>query len=215
MSITDAAVLARLDALLEKAKRVRATEHHDGGYKWVDSGQFHEWRTQAQTAISSIVGDDHIYAKNFERKVKSAEVYDLEVGAAVLRALHEDIANGYMRGLESLVSAEVFTDFLDMAQHLLDTGYKDPASSLTGAVLEDGLRRIGTAKAITFDKRDGLAKLNEKCAQAGIYNALMSKQIAVWIEIRNKADHGHFKEYAAADVAAMVSGVSGFLATHL
>jgi hypothetical protein len=70
------------------------------------------------------------------------------------------------------------------------------------------------AKAISFKKGDGLAKLNEKCAQAGIYNALVSKQIAVWTEIRNNADHGNFKEYATGNVADMVNGIRGFLATH-
>jgi hypothetical protein len=215
MSTTDAALLARIDALLEKAKRVRATMHGEEHEQWVDAGPFQEWRSQAQNAIASIVGKDHVYATDFADKVVYNDALRVDIGTGYLRALREDIANGYLRRLESIVSAEVFTDFLDMAQHLLDAGFKDPAASLTGAVLEDGLRRIATAKAITFNKRDGLAKLNEKCAQAAVYNALMKKQIDVWTEIRNKADHGHFTEYAAADVASMVSGVSSFLATHL
>jgi len=215
MSATDAALLARVDALLAKGQAVAATEHSSGSVRMVEWGVYQEWRTQSLSALVAVVGANHAYPAEFARIINSNSPVTVTGGMGILRALREDIANGYLRRLEALVSADVFTDFLDMAQHLLDTDYKDPAASLTGAVLEDGLRRIATAKGITFTKGDGLAKLNEKCAKAGVYNALTMRQVAVWTEIRNKADHGHFKEYAAADVAGMVSGVSGFLAMHV
>ena len=48
----------------------------------------------------------------------------------------------------SLVQAEVFADFLDMAEHLLGETYKDAAAVLLGAVLEDSLRKIAGAKGV-------------------------------------------------------------------
>jgi hypothetical protein len=30
--------------------------------------------------------------------------------------------------LKGLITAEVFADFIEMAEHLLETGYKDPAA---------------------------------------------------------------------------------------
>ena len=215
MSATNEALLARVDALLAKGQAVATTEYSSGSADWVEYGAYQEWRTQSLSALVEIVGTDRAYAVEFAKTVRSNSPYSVKAGTGILRALREDIGNGYLRRLEALVSAEVFTDFLDMAQHLLDTGYKDPAASLAGAVLEDGLRRIATANGVKFTKGDGLAKLNEKCAQAGVYNALVMKQVAVWTEIRNKADHGHFTEYASADVAGMVPGVSALLAAHL
>jgi len=137
------------------------------------------------------------------------------VGVGVLYALNEDIANGYLGDFRVMISAEVFTDLLEQAEHLLKHGYKDPTASLSGAVLEDGLRRIAALKGVAVKRSDGLSALNQNCAQAGVYNALMQKRIQVWTEIRNRADHGHFGEYADNDVREMVSGVRGFLSDYL
>ncbi|MDP8926543.1 MAG: hypothetical protein M3M97_06470 [Actinomycetota bacterium] len=50
---------------------------------------------------------------------------------------------------------------------------------------------------------------------AGVYNNLVRKKIQVWIAVRNNADHGHFGEYDAHDVADMVGGIERFLADRL
>ena len=76
-----------------------------------------------------------------------------------LRALKEDLANGYLFDLRTLVAAEVFTDLLDMAEHLVENGYQHPASSLTGAVLEDGMREMCRRHGVRVGKSD-LQSLN-------------------------------------------------------
>ena len=158
MSATDAALLARVDALLAKGQAVAATEHSSGSVRMVEWGVYQEWRTQSLSALVAVVGANHAYPAEFARIINSNSPVTVTGGMGILRALREDIANGYLRRLEALVSADVFTDFLDMAQHLLDTDYKDPAASLTGAVLEDGLRRIATAKGNYGD-----SALNQTC----------------------------------------------------
>ena len=102
-----------------------------------------------------------------------------------------------------------------MAEHLLESDYKDPAASLCGAVLEDGLRKIAMKKGIKIKSNNDLNSLNDKCANGGVYNRLIQKKIKVWIEIRNKADHGQFNEYSEKDVQEMLKGVRDFLAAYL
>ena len=102
-----------------------------------------------------------------------------------------------------------------MAGHLVDSGYKDPAASLCGAVLEEGLRRIATNKGENVRERDDLSSLNQKLAAKGVYSRLVQKRLAVWTDVRNAADHGKFSDYSKADVAEMHQGVSSFLAQHL
>lgn len=126
---------------------------------------------------------------------------------------HEDLVGGYLFNVRTLVAAEVFSDFLEMAQHLLDNGYKDPAASLTGAVLEDGLRRVCTKH--TISTTGDLSSQNTKLGDASVYNRLMQKRVAVWIAVRNHADHGQFSEYTEADVRQMLSGVTELLSAHL
>jgi hypothetical protein len=60
----------------------------------------------------------------------------------ILRALRAAYAGGYLKTLEDLVAADLFTDFLEAAEHLLDSGYKDAAAVIAGAVLEEHLRKL-------------------------------------------------------------------------
>ena len=113
-----------------------------------------------------------------------------------------------------MVASDVFADFLDQAQHLLEAGYKDPAAMLAGAVLEDGLRRLLSRAGESTKPRDDLSALNSRCAQKGQYNRLVQKKLSVWIDIRNNAAHGRFEEYNDEDVERMVEGINSFLADH-
>jgi hypothetical protein len=61
---------------------------------------------------------------------------------SILRSIRVDVEEGYLTGKRTLISAEVFTDFLEMAEHLDHNGYKSTTAYLTGAVLEDGLRKL-------------------------------------------------------------------------
>jgi len=80
---------------------------------------------------------------------ENAVLPQLEAGQGILAAALRDVEHGYLQSVQRLVVADVFTDFLDMALHLLDNGYKDPAATLIGGVLEDGLRRIAAANKLT------------------------------------------------------------------
>ena len=146
--------LTRLGSLIE-----------DGGEK-IDYGtvqgiaHFQGWRIQAISALHAIVGEFNIYTAEFENHVSyNGGPY---FGIEILNRLHSDIENGYLKNTVNIISAEVFGDFLEMAQHLLDEGYKDPAASLTGAVLEDGLRRIARTNDITVTDRDNLASFESQ-----------------------------------------------------
>jgi len=132
-----------------------------------------------------------------------------------LRRLRSDIEKGYLRKTANIISAEVFGDFLEIAEHLLTEGYKDPAASLTGAVLEDGLRRIARNNDITVADRDDLTSLRDKCAGKKVFNNLVRQQITAWTTLRNSADHGKFDEYTAQQVGSMISDVRSFLANYL
>jgi hypothetical protein len=97
----------------------------------------------------------------------------------------------------------------------LSHGYKDPAASLIGAVLEDGMRRIAAARDVASNRGDGLDSLNQKLARAEVYNAIVQKQIDVWRQLRNGTDHANFAEYTLTQVSNMQRGVTQFLAEYL
>jgi hypothetical protein len=207
-------VLERLDSLIEMGQIVLATPAADRG--WVDTGLAQQWRTSSLTFLSATLGSEHFHYREFEERCKWSQRHEAKRGLAILKAVREDIAGGYLQKFETLVSASVFSDFLEMAEHLLDNGYKDPAASLIGAVLEDSLRRICSNNDITVKTDDNISSLNQKLAdQKSIYNRLKQREIEVWNKLRDYADHGHFDQYKQDDVKDMLRGVRSFLSEYL
>lgn len=192
-------LIRRIEQLLEKAEKVKATHKPNPpsviGFPTLDEDAFLEWKTNVENLLLLIGGKESVYYQNFKERVKSGHKSHVDYGIGILRGLKEDLDLGYLTNIKDLVIAEVFTDFLDIAPHLLDNGYKDPASSLIGAVLEDGLRKIARKNNIIVKSGDDIGSLNTKIADQGIYNRLVQKQIQAWKSIRDSADHGKFSDY--------------------
>lgn len=212
-------LVERIDQLLQKADKVRATHKPNPpnviGFPTLSADAFFEWKSGVENLISRIVCEDSSYYDNFQNQVKKGYVSHLNSGVGILRALREDLELGYLEKIQDLIIAEVFTDFLDIAEHLLVNGYKDPSASLIGAVLEDGLRKIAVKNNITVKSNDDIGSLNTKLADGEIYNRLVQRQIQAWKALRDSADHGKFKEYKTEDVKSMHEGVRRFLTENL
>ncbi len=212
----------RLNHLIEVGDKVLKTRHPrlipisgeiDDYY--VTDDPFYQWRAGALSFLKAVLGDNSTHFQEFQQGCRGHFYTDALQGQSILKAAKEDIEGGYLKKLEDLVAADVFTDFLEMAEYLLEQGYKDPAASLIGAVLEDGLRKIAKNKDITLKSKENISSLNHKIADAKIYNRLVQRNVEVWNEIRDNADHGKFSEYNADSVKDMCSGVRDFLGKYL
>jgi hypothetical protein len=188
---------------------------HVIGSDRVDSERFHEWRAGGLSFLQMVFGDNHPHYQTFQKSVTTAHHPDAIRGQGILKAALEELKEGFIGKVSDLVAADIFTDFLDMSKHLLESGYKDAAASLAGAVLEDGMRRICHANSIPVKGADNLVSLNQKISDAQIYSRLVQKNIQVWIDIRNNADHGNFSEYKIGDARDMLDGISRFIEEHL
>jgi hypothetical protein len=215
----DKRLLKRLDELIAKADAVLATHTPNPpnviGFPTLDSGAFTEWQTQSLAFLVNLLGNDHVYVASFRDEVTQGFTGTVKSGKGILTAVREDVAGGYLTRLKTLVAAEVFSNFVEMGEHLLDAGYKDPAASLAGAVLEDGLRQIAAEQGIKLKAKEDIGSLNSKLAQVGTYSRLTQKKVQVWNDVRNHADHGEFDEYSASDVKDMLAGVTDFLDTYM
>ena len=100
------------------------------------------WKVQSQSFLCSIVGNDSIHHKYFADTINGSKASTVKAGIGILEATIEGVKGGYLTRYETLVSAEIFRDFLEIAEHLLENNYYHPAASLIGATLEDGLRKI-------------------------------------------------------------------------
>jgi len=134
----------------------------------------------------------------------------------VIEAAYNDYRDGFAR-LDSLVKAEIFDDFLSMAEYLLEEGYYIPAASLAGGVLEDFLRKLCDKNNITYQEKTKINSLNTELVKAQVYNQLEAKEITAKAEIRNNADHGKYNdnEFKTADVTEMVEWIRRFITEYL
>jgi len=203
----EADAVKRIKGLIEAASELR----YDGTGE--SFARFAGWSARAKVALESILSPGHTYIKEF------IETCDFHAGprpaVEILSAVLADLEEGYLRKTANIISGEVFADFLEMAEHLSAQGYKDPAASLCGAVLEDGLRRIARNHNLKVNDKDDLNSLRDKCAQDGVITSIIRQQITAWTTLRNAADHGKFQDYVAEEVRLMIAGVRSFLGSHL
>jgi hypothetical protein len=131
----------------------------------------------------------------------------------ILKAAKDDYENGYLFDTRALIEAEVFDDFIEQAEHLLNQGYFTAAAVIAGSVLEDSLRKLCTKNGIILSAKPKLDTMNADLAKAGVYNLLRQKQITALADLLNKAAHGQ-GGFTKEDVEAMIKDVRRFTADY-
>src|SRR5216684_2665363 len=170
--------------------------------------QAEQWtalRASGLAFIESTFGRGHSYYGEFDKKLSDAWDYHGKYALGILTAIRDHIKGGWIETTKGLVTAEVFADFLEMAEHLLEQQYKDPAAVLIGGVLEEHLRQLcGSAGVDVVDSSTGTPRkadsLNADLVKAGKYDRLDQKQVTAWLDLRNKAAHAKYSEYRKEQV---------------
>ncbi len=211
----------RINELLSKADQVLATIYRTSSPRsldWVNSEQFYAFRTAALSFLKNTFSETHPYYQEFNIHVKSSSRNDAENGRGILTSVKQEIEGGWLFTVRGLISSEIFSDFLESAQYLLDEGYKDPAAVMVGCVLEEHLRQLCIKNSIPVESIKGtkpVAKkadqLNAELAAKTTYNKLDQKNVTAWLDLRNKAAHGKFTEYSKDQVLLMIQGVTEFM----
>jgi hypothetical protein len=201
----------------EYADLVSRSKHDDGS----DVGEtaIRDLQTRCFAAIQRAAGVDSIYyTKASEIGETSTHVYEHVAGQiGVVKALLSDIRHGFLKSLEEIIHGDLFADFLEMADHLTDSGYKDAAAVIAGSTLESHIRQLcakfdlhitAGSKPIKADT------LNADLFKASAYTKLDHKNVTAWLDLRNSAAHGHYTSYDAKQVSLMIAGVRDFITRH-
>jgi hypothetical protein len=215
-------LLDRVEHLIDLANKSLATKYTTEDsffcYPWVSSESFKVFETSSLSFILSTYGDKHPYYTRFKESVTNTKPDDVEAGKGILTSIKTEIEKGWLSTIKGLISAEIFSDFLEMAEHLLSEKYEHPAAVMIGSVLEEHLRQLCDKNGIavaeikngkTLPKKADL--LNADLAGQNIYNKLDQKNITAWLDLRNKAAHGKYAEYNIQQVELMLQGVTEFM----
>lgn len=217
--------LKQIDTIIEDYNFLKENTIHDdfsGGL--CPKEKVTAFVTKSKAAIKRIAGAKSEYYEEFLRITKERCTDGSRVVPifGIVTALKEDIENGYLKNLSEIIHSEIFADYLEMADHLLSSGYKDASAVITGSTLENHLRKMCLKNGIDLEQINFKGKvlpkkadlLNSELCKKYIYNSLVQKQVTTWLDLRNKAAHGKYDEYTTEEVNLMIQGVTNFIATN-
>lgn len=208
----------QLEALLAEYSDRRANSKWDDGSDMPES-DVRDLQTRCFATIIRAAGKDSIY---YEQAIQIGQTADHvhnhlagQMGAA--KSLLSDIKNGYLKSLEEIIHGDVFGDFLEMADHLTDSGYKDAGAVTAGSTLEAHLRQLCIKFSVPISASGKPKKadtINADLVKAGAYAKLDQKNVTAWLGLRNDAAHGNYAAYDAKQVKLLVSSIRDFITRH-
>jgi hypothetical protein len=172
--------------------------------------------------LEKVFGKEHIFYKGYISAFSSYyEHTRVQYAKGVLSAAKAEIDGGWLFEIKGIVSAEIFSDFIEMADHLLSEGYKDAAAVMIGSTLEEHLRQLcmrnGIPLVLTNPNKPGVETpkkadaMNAELVKAQVHNNLDQKHVTAWLGLRNSAAHGKYDEYTKEQVESMLHGVMNFI----
>jgi hypothetical protein len=180
-----------------------------------DEQKFFQIRAAALSLFNYAFGQEHHFTKDFERAVRGPFLSEIKAEIGLLEGAMNAISQGWVGSIRAIVSGEIFTDFLEMADYLLSEDYKDAAAVMGGSVLEQHLRVLCKNRNIShFDRYNHTKKtsvMNDDLYKEKAYESGDHKQISAWLDVRNNAAHGHYGKYQKPRVEQMVAGIRDFI----
>lgn len=224
-------MLSRIDAMIEEFKDLGASDDpydaddDEPRYQKDVDEEASQFLTGALDLMSRIAGPRNTYVDQSEKAIQNLTPNNLKWAAQLvrgnLRALRTAVASGYLTTASQLVHASVFSDLLEMAEHLLAEDYKDPAAVMIGGVLEAHIRKLCDSQTPVIPTSSTNAKgnlvaqtadsLNARLADAKVYSKLDQKNVTAWLGLRNSAAHGKFNDYEKKQVELLLQSVRDFV----
>jgi hypothetical protein len=206
----DAVAVAQIDNVFSQYPRHWDENHPDS--------QVAEFNSIANSLIIRLCRNDSTHVSNSNALLSQyhlGNAYAAAQQVGILDALKFEFKNGYTKKMTELIHADVFSDFIDMADYLLSEGYKDAAAVISGSTLEAHLRKLCFNSNIPLLKPDSRPKkaesLNTELCSEKAYGMGEQKQITAWLHLRNSAAHGQYSEYNKDQVQNMNDGIRGFI----
>jgi hypothetical protein len=214
--------IKQLDEIITEFVRVKSRAKYDDLSGNTSIEEVATLLTKSKAAIARIVGNNSEYYKDTEAILKRTNIHDgnkLRHIIGTIKALKSDLENDYLKSFSDIIQSEVFSDYLEMAEHLLKEGYKDPAAVLVGSTLEVHLRELCVSNDIEIETTNSKGKtipkkadlMNSDLAKSSAYSSAYQKQVIAWLGIRNSAAHGKYTEYRKEEISLMLQGIRQFI----
>ena len=160
-------ILCRLDELLEMGQALlnlkSEPEPNDVCKKQACADLEARWVTSIQEFFSSVFGRENVYLQSIinlaEGNIDYIAVQKIQ---EVLASARDDLERRLIFELRTSIESEVFENFIEHAEQLLNIGLCVPSAVILGCVFEDVQRNlcsiyhIETAQGLRFDRMDSV-----------------------------------------------------------
>ena len=125
-----------------------------------------EFITRCRALIHRVTGPNSPYTAQLSNLKGGAAAIIVPKVMGAVTALEADLKAGYFETASELIHGEVFGDYLEMADHLLESEYKDAAAVMSGGTLEAHLRQLCQKFRVETEVADGEGNLRPKKARS-------------------------------------------------
>lgn len=204
-------IAARFRDLEAQGASIPVKKRGDGP-EMVDLEMFQRWASSVMHLISAVFGENSPHYRNL---AKAYAVFNgwpsyFHVFRGIFLAAKSDYDGGYLFQLESVISGEIFADFVVAAKRALAENQKDVAAVLASAALEDALKRFANINGLVVDDKvmqEVISALKSKGLVSGPQKSLLDSMPRV----RDAAMHAEWNKITAQDVGSMIGFVEQFL----
>jgi len=154
------------------------------------------------------------FAERFQEKISGHEVAILY---GILKSLREDYAKNYLKNVNELIDADIFSDILEQSEYLRTQGYFRGSVVVAGISLESHLRKLAQKNSIPIMEDEKYVKaetLNTELYKKNIYDKTMHKSITSWLGMRNDAAHPDPKEINEGLIEPMIMGIRNLVESY-
>ena len=209
----------QLSAVITEYESARSQSKYNDASDVISHTKITELQTRCISAIERTSGSKSIYCRQvMEIGNKKDNVYNhVAEQIGVAKALLYDIQNDFLKGLEEIIHGDLFSDFLEMATHLMENEYKDAAAVMAGSTLEVHIRNLCDkhgVKTTSGHKPKKAELLNAELTKEGVYTKLDQKSVTAWLGLRNNAAHGNYSEYTREQVRLLIESVRNFITRY-
>ena len=209
-------ITKQLTDISEEYAECRSRSKYDDASDVISNTEVRRLKTQALAAIERAAGRSSVYYEEAQSSLRvNTHDYDhLAFLIGIVDSVKSDIQAGYLRSLEELIHGEIFSDFLEMALHLVDSGYKDAAAVIAGSTLEAHIKQLCSKYGVAIENNGKARKadtLNSELVKSNAYSKLDQKNVTAWLGLRNSAAHGNYSDYDKQQVSLLISSIRDFL----
>ncbi len=193
----DKNILAWFDELIDLGQHVletyTVTQNQAMRAADLDPAWARQWAASCLSLLRRVCGLDSDHYQQFNSfNPRIVFAFSAKQALGILKSAKYDYEAGRLFNIQTLIEANVFSDFLEQADYLLQSNYHGPAAVIAGAVIEDGLRKLCDKHSVQLPSNPTLAPRNDALAKVGAYSKLVHDKLMPVIRVRNHAAHGEW-----------------------